>query len=140
MFIYKNINYISKRRNVETSELYRNVEIMSKRQNVKITSKRRNYVETSKLRIQKFCLNFWITHLNFISRSISFDFRRKFTRFFCVFKIYFMNYVIRLWKKIHPIFSHFQILFRELFICFGKKYNFYFAKNNKYHIFIRYIM
>ena len=116
--------------NIKTSTICRNVK----------TSKHQNYVETSKLRIQKFCLNFWITYLNFISWSISFDFRRKFTWFFCVFKIYFTNYVIRLWKKIHPIFSHFQILFCELFICFEKKSNFYFAKNNKYKIFIWYII
>ncbi len=43
---------------------------------------------------------------------------------FC--KFYFANYVIEFWKKIYPIFSYFQILFRELFIMislnFGKKF------------------
>jgi len=43
---------------------------------------------------------------------------------FC--KFYFANYVIEFWKKIYPIFSYFQILFRELFIVislnFGKKF------------------
>ena len=42
---------------------------------------------------------------------------------FC--KFYFANYVIEFWiefwKKIYPIFSFFQILFRELFIKFWKK-------------------
>jgi hypothetical protein len=100
----------SKRRNyVETSKLRRNVETSKLRRNVEITSKRRNYEFKNFAWI--FELLIWIlfrevfhsileenlpdffVFSKFISRIMSFDFGRKFIRFFRIFKFYFANYL-----------------------------------------------
>ena len=103
----RNINYISKRQNVKTSKLRRNVEITSKRRNYEF----KNFAWIFELfiwilfrevfhSILEENLPDFFVFSKFISRIMSFNFGRKFIRFFRIFKFYFANYLFVLEKNI----------------------------------------